>query len=54
MYQISMSVIEEFCGTIASSQSEKKMTLVDFFELIEESVTIKKILFRQNQLSEMV
>jgi hypothetical protein len=39
---------------MVGSPSEKKITLVDFFAMIEESVTLKKILFRQNQLSNMV
>ena len=30
------------------------MSIIDFFGLLEESITIKKILFRQNQLSDMV
>lgn len=30
------------------------MTIIDFFSIIQESITIKKILFRQNLLSEMV
>jgi hypothetical protein len=30
------------------------MGLVDFLAIMEESVTLKKILFRQRQLSDMV
>ena len=54
MYTISISEIEEFCTKISNSSSDKKMSLTDFFILISEAMTIKKILFRQNQLSQMV
>jgi len=54
MYQINISLIEDFINKMTGNQNEKKVTLVDFFGMIEESVTLKKILFRQKQLSDMV
>lgn len=36
------------------SNGEKKMNLIDFLSLVEENVTLKKILLRQNQLSELI
>lgn len=30
------------------------MTIIDFFSIIQESITMKKILFRQNLLAEML
>ena len=54
MYQINLTLIEDFLNKMTGGQNEKKITLVDFFVMIEESVTLKKILFRQNHLSDMV
>jgi len=54
MYQISLDDIEEVCAKMVGSNGEKKMTLIDFLMMIEENITLKKILLRQNQLSGMV
>lgn len=56
MYEISLTDIEDFCHKISvgNTEKEQRMTMIDFFGLVEESITMKKILFRQNQLSEQV
>ena len=54
MYEIRLENIEEFCAKVSGNQNEKKLTVIDFFSMLEESITMKKILFRQNQLSEMI
>lgn len=55
MYQISLSDIEDFCLKISGGgTNENRMTIMDFFALIQEGITMKKILFRQSQLSEML
>ena len=36
------------------SNGLKKLTLIEFLNIIEERITMKKILLRQSQLSQMV
>ena len=51
LYPFTLSQMEELCG---SGPEDKKISLVEFFSLLEQSVTLKKILLRQKQLSDMV
>lgn len=52
MYAVSLADIEEFCGRVSGQgEKEKRMTGIDFFALLEDSLTMKKILFRQQQLA---
>jgi CRP-like cAMP-binding protein len=54
LYEIHLEDIEELCNKMIGANGERKMTLVDFLLMMEESVTLKKILFRQSQLSDLV
>lgn len=54
LYEISLETIEELCSKMIGANGEKKMTLASFLLMMEESLTLKKILFRQNHLSELV